>query len=165
MSIFLGLGSNLGDRLGHLQDALAALENRDSITVIRESSYFETEAVGPVAQPDFLNAAVEIQTALRPEELLDEVKGMEQTLGRQEGGVRWGPRVIDIDIILWDDMVLDTPRLTIPHKEFRNRAFVLQPLAELAPEAVDPVTGQTVLELAEDKDLCGRIKRVERIRK
>jgi len=106
-----------------------------------------TQPLGDEEQPSFVNMAAEIETTLEPLELLHVAKAIEVALGRRPGE-RWGPRTIDIDIVLCGLTVLDTPTLTVPHKEFRNRAFVLVPLVEIAPEAVDPVTGCTVAELA-----------------
>jgi 2-amino-4-hydroxy-6-hydroxymethyldihydropteridine diphosphokinase len=156
MRVHLSLGSNVGDRLEHLRAALAALAGRDRTHVGAFSRAYETEPVGEVQQSRFLNMAVEIETVLEPLELLDCIKGIETGLGRQPG-VRWGPRTIDIDIVLWGAERIDTDRLTVPHKEFRKRAFVLEPLAEIAPEAVDPCTGKTIAELAAQEDLLGQV--------
>jgi 2-amino-4-hydroxy-6-hydroxymethyldihydropteridine diphosphokinase len=118
----------------------------------------ETEPVGPPGQPPYLNLAAEIETDLDPLELLKAAKDIEARLGR-EAGVRWGPRPIDIDIVLWGDRIVDLPELAIPHREFRNRAFVLVPLAQIAPDAVDPVTGRRIEELARAANLQGQVLR------
>ena len=149
MRVYLSLGANIGDRADMLDRAVQSLANSPCIRVTRCSRHHETEPVGVVDQPRFLNMAVEIETELKPLELLEVVKALETELGRVPAE-RWGPRAIDIDIILMGDRVVDTPELAVPHREFRNRAFVLEPLAEIAPDAVDPVTGRTVAELRND---------------
>ncbi len=145
-TVHLGLGSNVGDRLLMLRRAVTSLEGRDGVRVIRVSSVYETAPWGLIEQPDFYNIAVEIETTLAPLELLKAVKMVEKRLGRLPG-VHWGPRTIDIDLILWGALTMDTPLLTLPHKRFRERAFVLTPLAELDPDVVDPETGETVTAL------------------
>jgi 2-amino-4-hydroxy-6-hydroxymethyldihydropteridine diphosphokinase len=114
---------------------------------MQASHVYETSPVGVENQPAFLNQAVEIETDLEPLELLVTVKSIERELGRTET-TRWGPRVIDIDIILWGGRTVKTPNLTIPHKQFRRRAFVLKPLQEIAPNAIDPESGMRVAQLA-----------------
>ena len=146
-TVCLGLGSNLGDRRGHLEAALAALAAAPSVRVVAVSTFIETEPVGgPPGQPNYLNGAVVIETDLAPRALLALVKGIERDLGRREGP-RWGPREIDLDILLCGDAVLESADLTIPHARLRERRFVLAPLSEIAPDAVDPVTGLTVRRL------------------
>jgi len=147
MRILLSLGSNLGDREGNLRAALRALRTLPGVTLGRVSHCYETKPLVDTAQPDFLNLAAEIETDLDPLELLDAVKDIEERVGRVATR-RWGPRVIDIDLILCGAKAISEERLTVPHPEFRKRAFVLAPLAEIAPDAIDPVTGQTVAELA-----------------
>lgn len=147
MGIYLGLGSNSGDRQGSLQAAIRALNALEGVSVIACSPTYETAPVGVLDQPPFLNLAAEIETVITPLELLNAAKIIEGQLGRK-AGPRWGPREIDIDLILWGDTVVDTSTLTIPHAEFRKRAFVLQPLSDIAPDARDPLTGMTVAELA-----------------
>lgn len=156
--VLLGLGTNLGDREANLQEAIARLRNAEGIRVRRVSSVYETEPVGPADQPPYLNMAAEIETDHSPLELLDQLKAIEKAMGRT-AGEKWGPRLIDIDIVLWGSRVIDDDDLVAPHKEFRNRAFVLEPLAEIAPEAVDPVTGLTVRELAARPEAMGRVER------
>jgi 2-amino-4-hydroxy-6-hydroxymethyldihydropteridine diphosphokinase len=146
MRAYLSIGSNLGDRKANLYNALSLIEARQDCRRIHESHIYETEPVGVANQPPFLNMAIEIETELAPLELLRALKEMEAELGR-ESRARWGPRLIDIDIVLCEDRVLETAELTIPHPEFRKRAFVLHPLAEFAGDAIDPVTGRSVREL------------------
>ena len=130
---YLGLGSNEGDRLAALRGAREALQRR-GIEVLASSSAYETAPQGEVPdQPDFLNACLAIETALAPEELLDVCKAVERDLGREPGGVRHGPRPIDIDMLLLGGIEHRSERLTLPHPEITSRRFVLEPLLELDP--------------------------------
>lgn len=136
---YLGLGSNVGARRAHLQAAAAALP-RHGVAVLASSSTYETEPVGDVSdQPDFLNACLRIETELDPEGLLDAGKAVERELGRVAGGVRHGPRPIDVDVLLLGDLVHVSERLRLPHPEVITRRFVLAPLLELDPELTTPV--------------------------
>ena len=131
---YLSLGSNVGDRRAHLEDAVSALP-RHKVDVLASSSVYETEPIGLVtAQREFLNACLRIETALAPEGLLGACKAVERELGREPGGVRHGPRPIDVDLLLLDHVELASARLTLPHPEVRTRRFVLVPLLELDPE-------------------------------
>jgi 2-amino-4-hydroxy-6-hydroxymethyldihydropteridine diphosphokinase len=136
--IYLGLGSNRGDRLAFLKSALAAIAKLDRTFVDAVSSVYETEPVGKKDQGEFFNAVAEIESTLSPQDLLREVKKIEQDLGRKDR-IRWGPREIDIDILYYDDLVLNDESLQIPHGEVLNRRFALIPLNEIAPGFVDPV--------------------------
>jgi len=162
MIVQLSLGSNLGDRAACLRAALRALAAEAGVELLTWSHCYETEPMGFAAQPAFLNMAVEIETALGPLELLNAVKAIEAGIGRQKS-TRWGPREIDIDIILWGDTVFASERLTLPHREFRRRAFVLAPMAEIAPSAVDPVSGETVAALAAHPDVEGWVELREKL--
>jgi len=142
---YIGLGSNVGDRKAHLADAFAALRKSKHIKLIKHSKLYETEPLGP-PQPDFLNAAAEIETDFSPLALLRELHRIENELGRVRKE-RWGPRVIDLDILLYEDSIMDTEQLSIPHLLMHEREFVLVPLAEIAPHAVHPTTGLTVGQL------------------
>ena len=144
MHAFLGLGSNVGDRLATLQRAVDLLSRESGIHVERSSRVWETDPVGGPEQPDFLNAVVEVDTDLEPFDLLAVVDRVEATLGRFRD-VRWGPRTIDIDILLIDDLVLAGERLTVPHPRMHERAFVIAPLLELIPDPVLP-TGIRLLD-------------------
>lgn len=145
-TVHLSLGANLGDRFVMLRQAVAALCGLPGVRVTRTSKVYETAPWGLIGQPDFFNIVVEIETALTPLELLHAVKAVETRLGR-EPARRWGPRCIDIDLILWGSLVMRSEELSLPHERFRERLFVLQPLAELAPDVVDPETGATISEL------------------
>jgi 2-amino-4-hydroxy-6-hydroxymethyldihydropteridine diphosphokinase len=146
---FLGLGSNLGDRARNLRRAVELLDGRAGVRVVRTSSLFETEPVGP-PQPNFVNAAVEIETALSARELLRACMEVEAELGRTRDE-RWGPRTIDVDVLLYDDELIDEPGLRVPHPRMHERAFVLVPLAELAPD-VPLADGRTVAEAARERE-------------
>lgn len=131
---FLGLGSNVGDRRAHLEDAVARLPSF-GVAVLRSSSTYDTEPVGLVLdQPDFLNACIEVETSHGPAELLEACKAVEREVGREPGGVRHGPRVVDVDVLLLGDLEWSSERLTLPHPEVRSRRFVLVPLLELDPD-------------------------------
>lgn len=150
--VFLGLGSNVGQREKFLNQAAAELKKVRDTKVVWASSVYETGPVGKTDQPNFLNAAVEIETTLQPKELFGEVKMIETRLGRTTTE-QWGPREIDVDILLYDGFVFGDEEVTVPHPEMERRKFVLIPLKEIAPELVHPVSGMTMEELvAECKD-------------
>lgn len=129
MNAYLGLGSNLGDRLANLQRAVDLLDAGDGVSVLRSSRVYETEAVGP-PQPDFLNAVIEVSTSLGPGDLLGRCLRVEDEMGRVRT-VRWGPRVIDVDLLTYGRQTVDLPDLTVPHPRMHERLFVLAPLLEL----------------------------------
>ena len=138
---YLGLGSNVGDRRANLQGAVDALPAH-GVEVLASSSVYDTEPVGLVLdQPEFLNACVRIRTALEPERLLDACKAVERDLGRVAGGVRHGPRPIDVDVLLLGDETYRSERLSLPHEQVTSRRFVLVPLLELAPSLTIPGGG------------------------
>lgn len=152
--VFLSLGSNQGERAHMLREAVRALQALGEIVAL--SSIYETEPVGELNQPAFLNAIVEIKTALEPLELLNAVKSVENALGRTPRQ-RWGPREIDIDIILHGDRILATPTLKLPHPEYRNRRFVLAPLAEIAPDLIDPAFSLRIDTLLARPEVQGQV--------
>ena len=175
--IFLALGTNLGERLANLRAVLSVLSRRPStaglddhstlrsgqrVERVAASRVFETPPWGFADQPAFLNMAVHARTDLGPESLLGWLKQLEVRLGR-EPGFRWGPRLIDLDILFYDDLVLDTPKLVIPHKRLHERAFVLVPLADLAPNLVHPVLGKTVRHLLAEVDASQIVLHTEQI--
>ena len=141
---YLGLGTNLRDRRQNLLAALDGISEQATIELL--SSIYETEPVGYKEQPTFLNAVCCISTRLNPDHLLDQAKEIETSLGRIQS-FRNAPRIIDIDILLYDNIVMKTDRLTIPHPQLSRRAFVLIPLAEIAPEVRHPETNQTIKQL------------------
>ena len=146
---YIGLGSNLGERRANLDAAVEKLADVPGVEVLSRSRWHETSPLGgPPGQPDYLNGVVEIETALSPRAVLAHLQGIERELGRVRAE-RWGPRVIDCDLVLHGDAVVDEPGLTVPNPRMRERRFVLEPLAELAPGARDPVTGLAVGELLE----------------
>lgn len=137
---FIGIGSNLGDRETHLRGALELLSAEEGIKIVAVSVLRETEPVGPVEQGPFLNGAVHVDTELRPQELLERLLDIEERLGRVRRE-RFGPRTIDLDLLVYGDEVLDEPGLTLPHPRLHERRFALEPLAELAPGLVLPGRG------------------------
>ncbi|MGZ4802805.1 MAG: 2-amino-4-hydroxy-6-hydroxymethyldihydropteridine diphosphokinase [Acidimicrobiia bacterium] len=137
---YLGLGSNLGDRLAHLQAALDALATVEAIAIAAVSHVYETAPVGGPDQDDYLNAVVAIDTGLTPRELLGVAMRIEQLADRVRAG-RWGPRTLDVDILLYGDERIDDPDLEIPHPRMRERGFVLAPLHDVAPERVETPSG------------------------
>lgn len=145
MQVYLGLGSNLGDRKANLEKALQLLGER--LTILGVSSLYQTEPVGHQEQPMFFNAVCHAETDLGPLQLLSLIKGIEAALGRVPS-FSSGPRSIDVDILFYGDLTLDTGDLTIPHPRVGERAFVLIPLREIAPELVHPVIGDSIRELA-----------------
>jgi 2-amino-4-hydroxy-6-hydroxymethyldihydropteridine diphosphokinase len=154
--VFLGLGSNIGERQKYLNAAVAALKTLPGVKVIWASSVYETDPVGKTDQPKFLNAVLEIETSLLPPALMPELKRIEQAVGRTTVE-RWGPREIDIDILLYDGLVHDEETLKVPHSELEKRKFVLVPLREIAPDVVHPVSGMTVTEMAAACRDTGRV--------
>ena len=142
-TVYLSLGSNLGNRQENLDSALKLLSQRMQVGKI--SSIYDTEPIGNTSQPRFLNLVCEVRTRLAPDGLLTMVKGLESKMGRR--GQTGEPRIIDIDILLYGDQVVKTKDLEIPHPRMAERQFVLVPLAEIAPEAVHPVTKQKIKEM------------------
>jgi len=141
ITAYIGLGSNVGDKLGNCRKAIALLAERTGL-VKRCSSFYRTEAVGYTDQDEFINAVVAIETEMTAQELLIACHAIESDLGRSRT-VRWGPRTIDLDILLFGDQVIRTPELSVPHPPLESRAFVLVPLCEIASEMVHPVLKKT----------------------
>lgn len=159
VTAYLGLGANLGDRTGSIHLAVKELDALPTTEVMRVSSLYETAPVGVANQPDFLNAVAEVQTCLGPEDLLAAILHLEKKMGRTRTE-RWGPRVIDIDVLLYGDQKIDVPGLTVPHPRLRERAFALVPLAEIAPTLALPGETQSVSEIANILAANGNIRRV-----
>ncbi len=154
--VYIALGTNLGDRLANLRAAIEAMP--PDVNVVSESHIYETPPWGYEDQPAFLNMAVKAETGLEPESLLTYLKQLEVMLGR-EGNFRWGPRLIDLDILLYDDLVMESPPLVIPHPRLHERAFVLVPLADIAAHLVHPVLERKISDLLAEIDARG----IERI--
>ena len=143
--IHIGIGSNLGDRQENCLEAVRRLEQHD-VPVLKRSSMIETEPWGVTDQPHFINLTIEVETDLSPEELLLLLKNMEKAMGREKTA-HWGPRVIDLDILFYDDRIIDSADLQIPHPHLHERDFVLLPLMEIAPEKIHPVLKKKISEL------------------
>ncbi len=145
--IFVGVGSNVGEREKFLDKAMAALKQLPGTKMVWTSSVYESDPWGKQNQGKFLNAVAELESDFTPGNLLKEVKSIEESIGKRSSE-RWGPREIDIDILLYDGLVEQTAEICIPHKELENRKFVLIPFKEIAPDVVHPVNGMTIDELA-----------------
>ncbi|MCX7792956.1 MAG: 2-amino-4-hydroxy-6-hydroxymethyldihydropteridine diphosphokinase [Thermodesulfovibrionales bacterium] len=149
--VYIGIGSNLGNREENCLRAIRLMEGR-GIRVLKRSSLYETEPWGVTDQPLFINMVIEAETDLKPEELLSELKSIECIMGRVET-IKWGPRIIDLDILFYNDLILKSPELKIPHPYIQERSFVLKPLSEIAPDLEHPILKKRIRELV---SLCGR---------
>ena len=156
----IALGANLGDTVQTLNSAIAVLAEQPTIALIARSSWYQTAAVGP-PQPDYINGCVVIETGLEPQELLTLLLITEDQFGRvrQE---RWGARTLDLDLLLYGDRTLSTPQLELPHPRMSIRAFVLVPLAEIAPTWIDPISGRSIEQLVQMVD-CSEVQRFPRV--
>jgi 2-amino-4-hydroxy-6-hydroxymethyldihydropteridine diphosphokinase len=152
VTAYIGLGANVGETAETLRRALEMLAKREGITVWRISQFVKTAPIGgPADQPPYLNAAAELHTTLPPEELLAVLHAVESALGRnRDNELRWGPRTCDLDILLYGNEDIDQPDLRIPHPRMHERKFVLEPLAQIAPDAVHPTREKTVAQLLEE---------------
>ncbi len=160
-TVFIGLGSNLGDRVANIRMALEKLSSQPEIKIRAVSSFYLTKPVGFQDQPDFVNAVAALETDLSPKEMLSVILKIENEMGRVRN-FKWGPRNIDIDILLYDNLVLDTRELKIPHPFMTERAFVMKPLAEIAPKLKLP-DGRTVKEIINGLDDQG-VQRLTEVR-
>lgn len=149
----IALGSNLGDSRAILEAALVAVAQIPGIQLKARSSWYQTQAVGP-PQPDYINGCALLQVQLTPHLLLDTLLQVETEFGRIRQG-HWQPRLLDLDLLLYDDLILDTDRLILPHPRMTERAFVLVPLAEIAPDWIEPVSGKAIAALVQDVDCSG----------
>jgi 2-amino-4-hydroxy-6-hydroxymethyldihydropteridine diphosphokinase len=157
--VIIALGSNKGDRLAFIREALKKIETLGDISAI--ASLYQTSAYGITDQPDFLNSVITLNTRLSPKKLLNELKNIEKQVGRTEN-IRWGPREIDLDIILYDQKQISEQGLTIPHQDFHNRVFVLQPLAEIEPQLTVAGMGVSISNLlnkCKDKTIIETVKK------
>lgn len=152
--VYIACGSNMGDRKAHLDAAVHALRQDQKCRVLRVSDWMETTPYGGVAQGDFLNGALSVETLYTPEELLEVLQEIEKSENR-ERRERWGSRTLDLDILLYEGRVMDTESLTIPHRDMKNRDFVLKPLAQIAPCEIHPVLGKAIGVLLEEVELDG----------
>lgn len=158
--IYIGLGSNVGDRFGYLDSAVKELSELSSTKVVRMSSVYETEPYGNKDQPEFLNMAVELESSLEPDGLLAGLKSIEAKLGRLRTE-RWGPREIDLDLLYFGKQVVNQKKLQVPHPEVERRRFVLVPLNEIAHSFIDTVRGKGISELLAECTDTGVVRKTE----
>ena len=156
-AVYVALGANVGDPQAQIDSAIAALDALAGTRVVRRSHAYRSPAWGPIPQDDYVNAVIELETVLDPEALLAELFAIERHLGRDRSGPRYAPRRIDLDLLAHGDATVDAPGLRVPHPHLHERAFVLVPFAEIAPEYVVPGRGAV-------HDLLGRLDRAERDR-
>jgi len=154
-TVYIGLGSNLGKRLDYIKTAIKLIRKLNSTSIDAISSIYESEPYGNVDQPKFLNCVLKLNTTIEPLDLLTKLKNIEKNMGREKTK-RWDPRVIDIDILLYNDLIMDSPELKIPHPDLLNRDFVIKPLLELDENIVHPVKNKKISELIKDKQLGGK---------
>lgn len=152
--VYIGLGSNLANPTEQLQNAFSALAALPGSSLLAASSLYTSKPLGPADQPDYCNAVAALDTTLEPLQLLDCLQQIEQLQGRQRKAERWGPRTLDLDILLFADQLIDLPRLQVPHYHLQERPFVLYPLAEIAPELELP-DGRSLAELLQNCPLQG----------
>jgi len=152
---YIGLGANLGEPVAQVRRALAGVAELDEVEVLQVSRLYRNPPLGPKEQPWYINAVAQVRTRLTAEELLRALRRLETALGRVRGE-RWGPRIIDLDLLLYDGEVVNTAELVLPHPEMHRRAFVLAPLAEIAPEAWHPELKKSALQLLAELDPADR---------
>jgi 2-amino-4-hydroxy-6-hydroxymethyldihydropteridine pyrophosphokinase len=146
--VYAGLGSNLGDKRENITRAIGRIDAYEDICIKEKSGFYDTAPVGGPPQPDYVNCVIEMQTEIGPQTLLKEFKKIEVELGRKPG-VRWGSRVVDLDILLYGDRIISDHNLKIPHERMHERVFVLEPLCEISPDIKHPVSGISFSELLE----------------
>jgi len=149
----IALGSNLGDSRVILESALKLLDQTPGITILAQSSWYQTKPVGP-PQPDFLNGCALLGVQISPQELLQTLLAIEAKFGRVRRE-RWGPRILDLDLLLFDNLILESANLVLPHPSMNERAFVLVPLAEIAPNWIEPKSGKSIAQLVQALDCSG----------
>jgi 2-amino-4-hydroxy-6-hydroxymethyldihydropteridine diphosphokinase len=158
-TVYLSLGSNVGDRAENIVSSLSSLQSSLSVNIEKISSFYETSPVGP-KQRSFYNIVIKARTDLKPDKLLLLIKQVEHILGRRKT-IRWGPRVVDVDILFFGRKIIDQTGLTVPHKELQNRLFVLIPLSEIASDFVHPVLKQKISGILHDKSLTLKCQKVK----
>ncbi len=158
--IIISIGSNMGERTDNCRRAIEALAALDGVSVLKESFFYETLPWGKTNQQDFINCAVLVESDIAPLNLLEKLKEIEFNIGRNHEE-RWGPRLIDLDLVIYADVVMDNETLTLPHKYAHERAFVMIPAAEVAPEMIHPLLGKSVRKLAEGLADKGEVRRIE----
>lgn len=147
--VYIGIGSNLNSPIQQVKIAITNLSMLPATKILNQSSFYQSHPIGPLDQPDYINAVVALETKLSPEALLKTLKVLEENQGRQRSAVRWAARVIDLDILLYGNEIIRTKTLSIPHLQLKMREFVLYPLAEIAKRLVLPTTGESILVLKE----------------
>ncbi len=157
---YIGLGSNLGRKKANIRRAIKLLSKKKDIKILKISSLYETEPMGYVKQDWFVNACLKAETNLSPRQLLNTLKDIEKKLKRKKRFIRWGPRTIDMDILLYDNLRLKTKDLVIPHPEMHKRAFILIPLIELEPNLIHPTKRKSILELLANLKRNKEVKRL-----
>jgi 2-amino-4-hydroxy-6-hydroxymethyldihydropteridine diphosphokinase len=155
---YISVGSNLGDSLRNCCRGIDGLCSDGAVHLVAQSPFYRTQPVDYLDQEWFVNAAVLVETALSPQELLDKTQGIQARMGRKSDAIRFGPRILDLDIIFYEDAVIHTPHLVVPHPRMHKRRFVLHPICDIDPSVVHPVLGQTVREIlkqlpADDQDM------------
>ena len=153
---YISVGSNLGDKLENCRCGIAALGAAAEVRITGRSRFYKTEPVDVTAQDWFINGAVRIETALGPFELLDRLEAAQRAAGRPADGLRFGPRVLDLDLLMYDQLVLEDPRLSLPHPRMHRRRFVLQPLCDIDPLLVHPILGKDIQRLLSELDEHGQ---------
>lgn len=153
---FLSVGSNLGDPLRNCQQGIATLCADSRVELLAQSQFYRTQPVDFLEQDWFVNAALQLRTVLAPLDLLALIQSIQRLMGRKSDAVRFGPRILDLDIIFYDDLVLDTPHLVVPHPRMHKRRFVLQPICDIDPGVVHPLLGRTMQELLQQLPIEGQ---------
>ncbi len=159
-TVYIGLGSNLGNKKENIQKALDLLNNTEGILILKISSLYETEPVGYEDQDWFINAVAQIETSISPQEILKIFKEIEAQIGREES-IRWGPRKIDLDILFYDQLIYKSSDLEIPHPRLHERAFVLVPLAEINKELIHPIYNKSISALISGLNITKKVNKIQ----